>query len=335
MKASEPASQTRNSRSQFLNWFLITFTSAIVLVARHSSADDEAKPDVAAPSAPKNTAWLSDEQQKAAAIKVEPPEAAHITPEIKGYGRVVDPAALAGMIGDFTSAQAANEASQSDLKRLKTLFAQNNASDRSVETAEAAAARDQAQAEAARLKLLGNWGQAIAERHDLPAFMQSLGSMESALVRVDLPAGETLKFTPERARLMTLDNQSMEARFLGAAPSVDPQTQSQGFLFLVETNSLKLGPGAAVVGYLQAPGEPQTGFAIPRSAILRYDGATWIYLQTGTTNFVRHTITLGEPMQNGWFVSNGVSADDKIVVTGTQSVLSQELNGTGFTSGRD
>ncbi len=73
MKASEPASQTRNSRSQFLNWFLITFTSAIVLVARHSSADDEAKPDVAAQSAPKNTAWLSDEQQKAAAIKVEPP----------------------------------------------------------------------------------------------------------------------------------------------------------------------------------------------------------------------------------------------------------------------
>lgn len=335
MKEPEPTSPIKNSRSLFVNWFLITLTSAIILVAGHSSADDESKPDAAAPASPKNTAWLTDEQQKAAAIKVESPAPARMTPEIKGYGRVVDPAALAGTIGDFTSAQAANEASQADLMRLKTLSSQNNASARAVETVEAAAARDQAQTEAARLKLLGSWGQAIAERRDLPAFMQSLGSMESALVRIDLPAGETPKFTPEKARLMTLDNQSIEASFLGAAPSVDPQTQSQGFLFLVETNSLKLGPGAAMVGYLQAPGEPETGFAIPSSAILRFEGATWIYLQTGATNFVRHTIALGEPMKNGWFVSNGVSADDKIVVTGAQSVLSQELNGTGFTSGRD
>lgn len=335
MKEPEPTSSMKNSRSLFMNWFLITLTSAIILVAGRSRADADDESKAAASPSPKNTAWLSDEQQKAAAIKVESPAPAHVTPEIKGYGRVVDPAALAGTIGDFTSAQAASEASDADLKRLKTLSAQNNASDRAVEAAEAAAARDQAQAEAARLKLLGGWGEAIAGRHDLPAFMQSLGDMESALVRIDLPAGEALKFTPEKARLMTLDNQSIEAKFLGAAPSVDPQTESQGFLFLVETNSLKLGPGAAVVGYLQAPGEPQTGFAIPSSAILRYEGATWIYTQTGTTNFVRHTITLGQPMENGWFVTNGVSADDKMVVTGAQTVLSQELNAVGFTSGRD
>lgn len=339
MKVPEPASPIWNRRSLFVNWFLITLTSAIILVAVRSRADDESKPDTSAPAPPKNTAWLSDEQQKAAAIKVEPPAPAHTTPEIKGYGRVVDPAALIGMIGDFTTARAANEASQADLNRLRTLITQNNASEKALQAAAAAAAHDQAQVEAARLKLLSTWGESIASEvitgRPGPTLMESLGTLESALVRIDLPAGETLKFTPEKARLMTLDNQSIEASFLGAAPSVDPQTQSQGFLFLVESNSLKLGPGAAVVGYLQAPGEPETGFAIPSSAILRYDGATWIYLQTSSTNFVRHTIALGEPMQNGWFVTNGVSADDKIVVTGTQSVLSQELNGTGFTSGRD
>ena len=313
---------------------IISLSFAIILVAGCSKKEEAAAESESQPS-PKNTAWLSEDQQKSADLKIETPTATHITPEIKGYGRVVDPAALAGTIGDFTSAQAANEASQAELKRLKTLSAQNNASERALEAAEAAAARDQAQAEAAHLKLLGNWGQAIASRQDLPAFMQSLGALQSALVRVDLSAGEVLKATPEKARLVTLTGEPVEAAFLGAAPAVDPQTQSQGFLFLVQSNSLKLAPGAAVVGYLQAPGEPQAGFAIPGSAILRYEGATWIYVQTGVTNFVRHTISLEQPLENGWFVSSGVGADDKIVVTGAETVLSQELNGAGFTSGRD
>lgn len=313
---------------------LIYLSVVIVLVAGcgKKDADDESAAPTGPPS-PKNTAWLSEEQQKSAAIKVEAPEPAQVTPEIKGYGRVVDPAALAGMIGDFTTAQAANEASQAELKRLKTLSAQNNASAKALEDAEAAAARDQAQTQAARLKLLGSWGEAIASRQDLPAFMESLGKLESALVRVDLPAGETLNWTPNNARLLTLSGDHIDASFLGAAPAVDPQTQSQGFLFLVQPNSLKLAPGAAVVGHLQAPGEPKAGFAIPSSAILRYEGATWIYVRQGSTNFVRHTISLEEPLDNGWFVSSGVSTNDQIVVTGAQTVLSQELNSLGFTAG--
>ncbi len=309
---------------------------AVLLVAGCSKKDpDEASSESEAKPSPKNTAFLSEEQQKSAALKVEPPKSASITPEIKGYGRVVDPASLVGAIGDFATAQAANDASQADLKRLKTLAEQNNASAKTLEAAEATAAHDQAQVEIARLKLLGTWGEAIANRQDLSTFTESLGTMQSALVRIDLPAGEILKTMPEKARLVTLSGQPIEASFLGVAPAVDPQTQSQGFLFLVQSNTLKLAPGAAVVGYLQAPGEPQAGFAIPSSAILRYDGATWIYVQTGATNFVRHTIALGQPMDNGWFISDGVSTNDNIVVTGAQSVLSQELNGTGFTSGRD
>jgi hypothetical protein len=312
---------------------LIYLSFAIVLITGCKHSEEESKPEAEPP--PKNTVLLTAEQQQTAGLKVQSPEPTKITPEIKGYGRVVDPAALAGVVGDFTTAQAANQASRAQLNRLKTLSAQNNASEKALQDAEAAAARDQAQFDAAHLKLLGAWGEAIASRQDLPAFMESLGKLESALVRIDLPAGETLKATPEKARLLTLSGDHIEASFVGAAPAVDPQTQSQGFLFLVQPNSLKLAPGAAVVGYLQAPGEPKAGYAIPASAILRHEGATWIYVQEGSTNFVRHTISLEEPLDNGWFVSSGVSTNDKIIVTGAQTVLSQELTGTGFTSGRD
>src|SRR5215472_5417875 len=179
---------------------LIYLSFAIILVAGCGKKDaDEAGQSKEQPPSPQNTVWLTTEQQQTAGLKVEAPQPAKITPEIKGFGRVVDPAALAGMVGDFTTAQAANEASQAALKRLKTLSAQNNASEKALQEAEAAATRDQAQAQAARLKLLGIWGEAIAGRQDLSTFMESLGKMESALVRIDIPAGETLKATPEKA----------------------------------------------------------------------------------------------------------------------------------------
>ena len=276
---------------------------------------------------------LDEATQQQIGLKVEAIASLQINPEVKGYGRVMDPVALASAAGDFTTAQAAREASQAELKRLRTLAAQNNASERALQAAEAAAARDQAQFESSRLKLVANWGGAIAERRDLPAFVQSLGSLETALVRIDLPPGESLKSPPVKARLVTLSDQAMEAAFLGVAPMMDPQTQSQGFLFLVQPNPAKLAPGAAMTGYVQVSGEPLAGFVIPRSAVIRHEGEAWIYLESSGTNFVRRKISLEYPMAGGWFVSGGVAAGDTVVVAGAQTVFSEELNGSGFMSG--
>ena len=66
--------------------------------------------------------------------------------------------------------------------------------------------------------------------------------------------------------------------FLELAPSVDPQMQGQGFLFLLKPNSLRLTSGEAVVGYLKIPGEPLAGVIIPREAVVRTEGAGWIYV---------------------------------------------------------
>jgi len=276
---------------------------------------------------------LDKASQEQMGLKVEAIVSTQINPEVKGYGRVLDPAALAAAAGDFTAARAANEASQAELKRLRALAAQNNASERALEAAAAAAARDQAQFESSRLKLVAGWGGAIAERQDLPAFIQSLGSLETALVRIDLPAGESPKSPPVKARLVTLSDEAIEAGFLGMAPLVDPQTQSQGYIFLVQSNPVKLAPGAAVTGYLQVSGEPLAGFVVPRPAVIRHEGEAWIYLESDGTNFVRRQISLQYPMESGWFVSGGVAAGDVVVVAGAQTVFSEELNHSGFMSG--
>lgn len=278
---------------------------------------------------------LDADTQKVMGLQTATLVATQLSAEVKGYGRVVDPATLSATVADFVSAHATGEASQREMDRLKTLASQGNASARALEAAEANAKRDAAQADSARAHLLATTGKTIADRKDLPEFIQSLASGESALVKIDLPAGEVLQSDPGSARILPLgDGQNpIGAKFLGQTAAVDPQTQSHGFLFLVESNSTKLTPGAAVTGYLSVSGESQNGVVVPRAAVIRHAGEAWIYLATDGTNFTRRAISLGQPMENGWFVTNGVKAGDQVVVTGAQTVFSEELNSSGFMSG--
>ena len=322
----------------------IIFASVVLLliVGCHRKEEDEGSGGASGPEKASRVSQTANGEvsvaldapaQKEIGLETERLAAVRIRPELKGYGQVVDPAALAAMAGDFTSARAANETSQAEFKRLKSLAAQDNASERALQAAESAAARDGAQLESARSKLLASWGAAVVERASQPEFLRSLESGESALVRVDLPAGEVPASPPVQARFVTLGHEQVAAGFLGVAPAVDPRTQSQGFLFLVQSNAARLAPGAAVTAYLQTAGEPQSGFVIRNASIIHHAGAAWVYLQMNGTNFVRREVQLDRPLTEGWFVRRGLGDGDQVVVTGAQTVFSEELKAGGFLSG--
>src|SRR3954471_5689577 len=77
---------------------------------------------------------LSKEDQEHAGLKIGTVEAVEMNPEVKGFGRVLDPSPLAMQLVDLSSAQAALEASHKELERLKVLHAQNqNVSTRMLE----------------------------------------------------------------------------------------------------------------------------------------------------------------------------------------------------------
>lgn len=267
--------------------------------------------------------------QKGMGLQTAPLAPAQLSPESKAYGRVADYSSLASLVADLTSARAASEASQAELTRQKTLAAQNNASQRSIETATANAARDQAQLEATRLKLVAGWGPALANRNDLANLVQALVTNAAAVVELDLAAGEQVPGQPTGARVLTLNfTNPIPAEFLGPVSVVDPQLQGRGFLFLVNSNGSRLIPGAAVNGFVSFPGEPQTGVTVPRDTVVRHEGATWVYLQTGPETFERREIKLAVPWEGGWFVSEGLKAGDKVVVLGAQQLLSEEMKGS-------
>ena len=269
---------------------------------------------------------MSDELQGDAGIVVANPEAAQLAPELKGYGRVLDPTPLGALMTELALARAAYAASSNELARLNILAGQGNASARALQTAEAAALRDQLAVQSANERLALSWGTAVAEQQDLPGFIRSLTSHEKVLVRIDLSAGEILNASPMGVRLVMLSGSSVEAEFMGGASAVDPQTQGRGFIFVAKITAAQLMPGEAVTGFLKLPGEPLAGAIIPRAAIVRTEGKGWVYVlgKTGET-FTRKEIVLEHATDNGWFVTNGVTAGDHVVVTGAQTLLSVEL----------
>lgn len=255
--------------------------------------------------------------------------AATLPPEVRAYGRVLDPAPLVGLVGDLASARVAWEASSKEFQRVTELFRQGeNASAKLVEAAEAATKRDQIARHTAEARLVSEWGAGVAGETNLPAFVQSLATRQSALARLELPTGEIAKATPAGALLVPPGNgPPIEARFLGRATTTDPQVQGQGFLFLVTNAPAGLSPGLAVTGFLHLPGEPAHGVIVPEDAVVRSEERAWIYVQTDATKFVRREIALTRPAATGWFVTNGVAPAERVVVTGAQTLLSEERKG--------
>jgi len=306
------------------------------LVEKEQASDEQGSEEQAADSFLQHDAdgrtlvKLDQDTQTHMGLKVESLSAAQMAPEVRGFGRVLDPAPLAALVVEAATAQASLESSTKEYERLKTLYSQNqNASARALETAETAMKRDQISLESVRSRLLLGWGQAVVSQADLSAFVDSLVSQQAALVRVDVPLGERLPAPPTGGRiaLLAAPEALTEAQYLGPAPSTDAQTQSMGVLYLMKVSPPP--PGTAVLAWLAVPGPARSGVIVPRDALLRHESRTFVYLQVAEDTFERRAVTIERPAGNGWFVGETLKPGDKVVVVGAQELLSEELKGQG------
>jgi|ERR1043166_2507306 hypothetical protein len=297
---------------------------------REAGAEKPVVPESTIKSGPEGERVLVLEQAAQARIglKVQAVAAAAHTPEVQGFGRVLDPAPLAALATELASDEAALAASQKEFDRLNVLSTNQNASTRALQAAEATARHDQIALESVRSRLLSGWGKTIAQEKDLAGFTKPLVALESAVVRVDLPANEALsgvEILAHKARIEVAGKSSVAAQWLGPAPNVDPQFQGKAFLFLTTAGAGNLLPGMAVSAYLPLQAAPLNGFVIPDSAVVRRGGQTWVYVQNANDNFTRRKISLDWPLDKGWFVTQGVNASDRIVIQGAQALLSEEF----------
>ena len=298
-------------------------------MSREQKADEEADQPIAAASRVQHGTngetiiTLALKTQQLIGLRTATLAAATLPPEIKAYGRVLDSARLAALESGVIAARAALQASQPEYERLKKLSVQSNASAFALQSAAARMKHDQGALDTARARLIAGSSEMIAAKP--PGFFESLAAQENVLVRLDLPAGETAMESPIAAQLKLPGvKRSVAAHFLGRAATTDPQVQGMGFLFLVTNAPAALTPGLSVTGFLQLPGEPRQGVVVPDDAVVRADERAWIYVRTGDTDFTRREVVLDHPAPGGWFVTNHVAPGDKVVVTGAQTLLSEE-----------
>jgi hypothetical protein len=74
---------------------------------------------------------------------------------------------------------------------------------------------------------------------------------------------------------------------------------------------------------------PEAGVMIPQAAVVISDGKYWCYLEEKTGTYLRTEIDTRRPWQDGYFLSEGVKAGDKLVIKGAAQLLAQESNSGG------
>jgi HlyD family secretion protein len=147
------------------------------------------------------------------------------------------------------------------------------------------------------------------------------------IARVALPAGELVPGDVASARIVAIGQEAPPLRGVrvASAAAADPQLLGETFLFRVEPGGARLRPGMALTAYLVLPGEARKGVLLPRSSLVRREGALWAYVQAGPDRFVRRAVRSARPSGEGHFVTDGFAAGESVVVAGAQLLLSEEL----------
>jgi|CXWL01.1.fsa_nt_gi hypothetical protein len=267
---------------------------------------------------------LSAEQFAAAGITTAVPSPLRLVNHQTGYARVIDPAPLFVLVAEVEAAEAASVASEKELARLRQLNATgDNVSARAVETAEASTLRDRSLLASAQARLRTGWGDPLSEQKSREALLSDLSTGATALVRVDVPTGESPTRPPHEVQLERLTgNAAAEpATVLGPVLQADPQFQGRGYLTVMRNPP---PPGTLLRALIPTGGPDTAALSVPSSAILRHQGRTMVYVETAERTYESRSVTLGHSAAGDAAILDGLSANERVVVTGAQQLLSHE-----------
>ena len=307
-------------------------------VAAPTAGDAAQKPAAAAEADAGEGLKIDEATAKAAALQTAALEPGQVGETRDGYARALDPQPLGTIAAEIAAARAAHDGSRRELDRLTGLVAADaGATQRDLDAARATEGQDRARltlaCRQAALQIgpgLGALGCDAVER-----LADQAVHGRAAVLRLDFPDGP-----PPAGAAVTvdLDGTGVPVRVLGAASAGDTQLQTAGVLALLT------GPAAAhagvgrVVAAHRALGGATAGLIVPRSAVLRVDGALQVWRAAGD-RFERVAID-GPGVRSvaaGWFVPEGgtLHRGDRLVVSGAGTLLGIERQGAADAGGGD
>jgi hypothetical protein len=262
--------------------------------------------------------------------------------EKAAYGEVVDiqpllerRAAYNQMLADRRVAVATLEASRQDYERLRTLREQQRyVSEQDLVVAKAKWEGDVARADGIdaqlrdlRGQLAQSWGPrltawALDGGSDI---FERLVAREQVLILVSLPAGDALPAGDDHIYVGRDGDRAryVRADVVSAAPATDPSFQGETWYFRADAGALRTG--MRVDAAVPAGNATTAGVSVPVSAIVWQGGVPCAYVQLDDERFIRRTLSAYVESGGTWFVRDVLKPGDRVVVTGAQMLLSEEL----------
>lgn len=268
---------------------------------------------------------LAQPEQQHLGIATQKLEATHRAAEIDAFAKVLDPGPLAQLVADLHTAEAAATASRAEEHRARQLNSASGAvSTKDTETAVAQARSDALKVVSLRRRLGLEWGPGIARMSDArrDQLIKTLSDGAAALVHVDTHNNDGQ--AGARAVKIDVGADSVRGVVLGPARVAEPRLQSSGLIVEVTGKSaVLLSVGLTQSAHIESA-TPQNGFIIPREAVIRFRGSTWVYIRTGASAFERRLVVNPTPQEQGFFVTSGFATGDEVVVKGAAALFAVE-----------
>lgn len=230
--------------------------------------------------------------------------------------RVLDPSLLYLQADELQSSSRAFALSKAQAARIGRLYHnQQNATQAAWAQATLAANSDQKSQSLAQIALRTTWGDAVASwsAQGLARRINALRAGRASLVRLDLDTPLTADAT------FSSDDGALE--IIGLLPSADAQTGRSGALLWLARSVPALTHLLIHARSTATLAELPSTVLIPRSAILRLNGGSFVFIQTADDRFAMRELTSPELCANGWLVRSGFAAGERIVTAGAASLL--------------
>jgi hypothetical protein len=251
--------------------------------------------------------------------------------ETTGFGLVMGHDAIAQAAAELASAEATARFSRSALERVRKLDGTAGAVSADVEeTAAEKAAVDAAALRLTRERLSGAFG--MNPPWNTGAGTVTLAELASGrikLLRATFALGELSGGTPaslRAARIAASDATGASGWTSHVIWNAAADAAIPGRSFFAILKGDDIGEGERLRVWVPV-GKAETGVVIPSAAAVLRDGKYWCYVEKAPGTFVRTEIDVSRPTADGYFVSDGVVAGDKVVETAVGQLLAQESAG--------
>ncbi|MHB8390407.1 MAG: efflux RND transporter periplasmic adaptor subunit [Acidobacteriaceae bacterium] len=232
---------------------------------------------------------------------------------------------------DLIRARANALASEAEYERLRQLNQNGkNASDKAVEAARATVESDAALVQNAQQAIavlqasaLLHWGPVVSRWLEGNSPRLDALLMQRRFLLQVTGTTATRFSTPKQAIVQFADGTRAQANFVSLLPQLDPRLQVPSLLYEVAAHR-GLVPGINLNVFLPS-GPRKSGVVVPFGSVVWTQGNAWCYVEESPGKFVRTAVMTSNPVSNGWFMSEGIGPNARVVTSGAQTLLSEEF----------